>query len=436
VLAALTLLIAAAGGGSSGFGGGGGGGGGFSGGGGSYGGGGSSCTSDTCDAIGIGVVLLIVFGAIAVVISLVVASMKLKARRRRRAEQIKLASAEAAEDDAYLSTEAVTTDAGALFVACQQAWDARDETKLATLVGDDLMVEWRRRLADFANKGWHNRVKVERAPRIEYVGLVNRADDDEDRVTVRVIADLKDYVQTETGKVIFHTGKNSMAAHLDEYWTLIRCDGRWKLESIQQEAEGRHHLDDQIVAVPEADEQSLKDESLIELAQADAAPAGTNIAELVDVDFADDARAAALDLSLADARFGTDVLEIAVRRAVGAWAQAIDGDDTALAGVASPDAINELLYGADGSASTRVVVRGPKITQMRITKLNADANPPKMAVEIDVHGTRYVEDRDTLAVVDGSKSGQASWTERWTLELGDDQAQPWRLASAAAPAAR
>jgi predicted lipid-binding transport protein (Tim44 family) len=436
VLATLTLLVASAGGGSSGFGGGGGGGGGFSGGGGSYGGGGSSCTSDTCDAIGIGVVLLIVFGAVAVAITLLVASMKLRARRRRRAEQIELASSEAAEDDAYLSAQAVATDAGALFVACQEAWDARDESRLAMLVGDDLMVEWRRRLADFANKGWHNRVKVERAPRVEYVGLVNRADDSQDRVTVRIVADLKDYVQTETGKVIFHTGKNSMAAHLDEYWTLIRCDDRWKLESIQQEAEGRHHLDDTIVPVPEADEQALKDESLIELAQADAAPAGTDIAELVDVDFADDARAAALDLSLADARFGTDVLEIAVRRAVSAWAQAIDGDDTALAAIAEPGAIGELLYGSDGSASTRVVVRGPKVTQMRITRLDAEAKPPQMMVEIDVHGTRYVEDRDTLAVVGGSRSGQASWTERWTLELGDDPAQPWRLASASTTAAR
>ena len=36
------------------------------------------------------------------------------------------------------------------------------------------MVEWSRRLDDFAAKGWHNRVEVLGEPEIQYVGLVNR----------------------------------------------------------------------------------------------------------------------------------------------------------------------------------------------------------------------------------------------------------------------
>jgi hypothetical protein len=51
-------------------------------------------------------------------------------------------------------------------VACQEAWDARDLARLGDLVGDDLRVEWQRRLADFEAKGWHNRVSVKGSPKI------------------------------------------------------------------------------------------------------------------------------------------------------------------------------------------------------------------------------------------------------------------------------
>ena len=46
------------------------------------------------------------------------------------------------------------------------------------------MVEWVRRLDDFDRKGWHNVCEIARAgPKVEYLGLVNRADDADDRVT-------------------------------------------------------------------------------------------------------------------------------------------------------------------------------------------------------------------------------------------------------------
>ena len=59
-------------------------------------------------------------------------------------------------------------------------------------------------------------------------------------------------------------------------------------------------------------------------------PTEVGIAEVADLDFAGDAHAAALDLSLADGRFAPDVLEITARRAATAWAEAVDGDDARL----------------------------------------------------------------------------------------------------------
>ncbi|HET8823272.1 MAG TPA: hypothetical protein VFM57_17160, partial [Thermoleophilaceae bacterium] len=78
------------------------------------------------------------------------------------------------------------------------------------------------------------------------------------------------------------------------------------------------------------------DESLTDLAVADGLPDGFTTADLAQVGFEGDARARALDLSVADARFSPDVLEAAARRAVEAWAEAVDGDDAALERVASP----------------------------------------------------------------------------------------------------
>jgi predicted lipid-binding transport protein (Tim44 family) len=53
---------------------------------------------------------------------------------------------------------------------------------------------------------------------------------------------------------------------------------------------------------------------------------------------------------------------------------------------------------------------------------------------MDVSGRRYVEDRDTAAVLDGSRERATTFTERWTLALAGDDANPWRIVDARAPA--
>jgi predicted lipid-binding transport protein (Tim44 family) len=170
-----------------------------------------------------------------------------------------------------------------------------------------------------------------------------------------------------------------------------------------------------------------------ELATSEALPS-EQIAEVADLDFDGTARAAALDLAMVDGRFAPDVLEAAARQAVAAWAEAVDGDDAALARAATPAAVRELLYGGDASERTRLVVRGPRLTALRITALHADATPPAMLVEADVTGRRYREDRDTAGVLQGSKDREASFTERWTMTLDGDEQTPWRIAGTGAAA--
>src|SRR4051794_668595 len=320
------------------------------------------------------------------------------------------------------------TGAAALYLETQAAWDARDRDRLQELVGGDLLVEWQRRLSDFDRKQWHNRVKVHGTPQVEYMGLVNREGDDDDRVVVRITCRIDDYVEAG-GRAILKQGQTSPTVSVAEGWTLARTKTGWMVVSIESDKEGQHHFEDAIIARPESDDETLRDASMIEVAQDDAAPADVKTSEIADLDFAGDARAAALDLSLADARFAPDVLEVAVRRAVAGWAEAIDGKDDPLLKVAAPDVAKRLLYPNGGN--TRVVVRGPHVRHMRITALDAKTEPARMSVEVEVAGRRYVEDRDTAAVVSGSKDREASFTEHWTLAIDGPAENPWRIVGAA-----
>jgi predicted lipid-binding transport protein (Tim44 family) len=354
-------------------------------------------------------------------------------RRSQRERRVELAAAEAAEDDPEFAPDHVRVTARDLFMAIQTAWDADDRIHLRGLVAPDLLAEWERRLDDFQRRGWRNHVEPIGEPEIEYVGLTHKGDRDNDRVVVRIDARLRDYVVDNHGRRLKKTGALSDVTRLREFWTLGRRGEHWVLISIEQGAEGKHTLDEEIVGTAWADERGMRDEALIQGAVAEAVPAGTKISEVAVLQFDGDAHGAANDLSLADGRFAPDVLEVAARRAVDAWAQAVDGDDRTLDAIATPAARRELLYAGDTSGTVRLVVRGPHVNRIRIVALDAAAEPPTMTIEVDLTGRRYVENRDTTAVLAGSRSRQTSFTERWTMSLTDDQAQPWRITAVAAP---
>lgn len=369
------------------------------------------------------------------------------ARRQvaQRERKVELAAAEAAEDDPAFAPEAVRSRAAKLFLDVQTAWDAGDRARLRELVAPALLAEWQRRLDDFERRGWRNRVQPVGDPRVEYVGLHNSANGRGAQVVVRIEAKLRDYVEDAYGQRIRRADSASDMSRVREFWTLGKRPGAhrasdavtpgadWILLSIEQGAEGQHELEEELVASPWSDDRAMHDEALVEGAVAEAVPEGTNIAELADLDFQGDARAAALDLSLADGRFAPDVLEVAARRAVAAWAQAVDGEDGTLLALASPQAAHQLLHPSDRSERTRLVVRGLRINQIRIERLDAAVKPPTMTLEVRLTGRRYIEDRDTTAVVAGSQSHATSFTERWTLALDGAAGQPWQIIAVDAP---
>jgi predicted lipid-binding transport protein (Tim44 family) len=357
-------------------------------------------------------------------------------RPSQRERKVELAAAEAAEADPAFGADEIRSSGARLFSEVQSAWDGADRIALRGLVGPDLLAEWERRLDDFDRRGWRNRVQVLGEPSVELVGLTHRGDPDTDRAVVRVEARMKDYVVDRNGRHLKRTGRLGETTRIREFWTLGRRGDHWLLVSIEQASEGKHVLDEQVVATPWSDERGMRDQALVEGAVADAVPDGTTVAEVADLDYDGDAHAAAMDLSVADGRFSPDVLEVAARRAVDAWAQAIDGPDDALRTVATPQAIRELLYAGDTSQTMRIVVRGPVVNRIRVVALDAGAQPPTMTIAVDLSGRRYVENRDTAAVVAGSRTRKISFTERWTLSLTDDAQQPWRVTGVADDAAR
>jgi predicted lipid-binding transport protein (Tim44 family) len=367
-----------------------------------------------------------------------------KRETQRRERKVELAAAEAADEDPVFGPSAVRGDAAQLFIDVQLAWDAADRVKLRSLLAPHLMDEWERRLDDFDRKGWRNHSEPVGEPTIEYVGLLRRSGADQldggrqapgesDRVVVRIEAKIRDYVVDGNGRHIKRGGQFTESVHLREYWTLERVSDRWRLFSIESGAEGQHQLEAQIVQNAWSDTAGLRDQAVVEGAVREAVPAGTHLADLADLQFTGDARAAALDLSLADGRFAPDVLEVAARRAVAAWADAVDGPDEPLLAVATPAAAHDLLYPRGADERVRLVVRGLAVRRIRIAALDAAGQPPTMTVDVDLRGNRYLEDRDTTKVVAGSATRVDSFTERWMLALTGDEQQPWRIVTAQTP---
>ena len=62
-----------------------------------------------------------------------------------------------------------------------------------------------------------------------------------------------------------------------------------------------------------------------------------------------------------------------------------------------------------------------------IAAVDVSREPATMTIDVELAGRRYVENRDTAAVVSGSKDSSVTFTESWTLALDGPADAPWRL---------
>jgi predicted lipid-binding transport protein (Tim44 family) len=55
-----------------------------------------------------------------------------------------------------------------------------------------------------------------------------------------------------------------------------------------------------------------------------------------------------------------------------------------------------------------------------------------MHVAVGVRGRRYREDRDTAAIVSGSRDSETAFEERWVMALDGADGAPWRVVGVSA----
>ena len=348
---------------------------------------------------------------------------------RERDREVRTASAEAAEDDAYFASDELERHAPRS--SARRRWHGTPGTApaLAQLVGPDLLVEWKRRLDDFDRRAGTTAWRCVAEPGVPVRG------DHEPRGRRRGPGRGPHRGESERlrrdgdGQQIMRKGEQ------DERVTLERVlDARpprrrtgWSL-SIEQRAEGDHQLDARSSPRRGPTSSGSSDESLTELAVADGLPDGFTTADLAELDFDGDARAHALDLSLADGALRRPMCS---RRPPGARSRRGPRRWTATtprsSGWPRPRRSPSCSTAATRRAKTRLVVRGPRVKRIRIAARAGRAG----AGDDDRRGRagrrRYVEDRDTAAVVSGSKDSATTFTERWTLALVGPADAPWRI---------
>lgn len=360
-------------------------------------------------------------------------SKRLWSARRRlvHSRQVELAAEEAVFEDPAFAPELVKSAAAELHAAVTAAWSADDRKSLKRLLGPELFESWTARLDELRRRSLTNPLRRRGRLRVRYVGLVNRPGDQDDRVVVHIRARMEDGVYDRRGQIVFRDGKDSGRHTQSEYWTLAKRDGRWILLAVEAEEEGTHHLTSPIITAPWADDR-LSDSATFERAAA-STMAPKNLAQIVPVEFARDLRVAALDLAAFDGRYAPDVLEASARQAVAAWAEAVNGNHGPLTFLVGEKGVNELLYPV-GTRRRRLVIRGARLSDLRIVRLDPRARPPAMTVLATITGRRYVESRATGAVIQGRRDQDSTFRVLWEFRLADHLRSPWRIARTSAPA--
>jgi hypothetical protein len=131
-----------------------------------------------------------------------------------------------------------------------------------------------------------------------------------------------------------------------------------------------------------------------------------------------------------DERFGADMVGRAVRRAVAAWARAVDGDEAALAGM-DPNSAYFLLHPPFKGWQ---VASGPRVTRIEVTRLNTETRatqipvkgyetePPLVMVEFRFDGRRQFDDPVRAG---GTAGDDTIFAGRLELRLADSGS--WQL---------
>ncbi|GAA1980173.1 TIM44-like domain-containing protein [Catenulispora subtropica] len=328
---------------------------------------------------------------------------------RKRATQVEARVEALAETDATFALEPLKERAVWLYTTAQRAWTARDRATLKRILSPVLYVKWDEELRDYESRGEVNVVEIVAGPTVELVNLANRAGEGNDTVTFRITATLHDIVRRANGS---HAVRKDGSTRPVEYWTLRKdASGAFIVASIEQAAEGAHHLTDAI-ETDFWDQKAVARDAVLEVAENVSVAGAGDVLELTTISWSTDADAAAGDLSLVDGRFDKAVLEVAVEQFLEEWAMN-DGslDFTAV------------------RTANRTVMRNAAIASIEVRSL-VSRDPIVVRVVVAAEGVYYEVDRRTEKVLLGDAHKRRPVTFTFDLRLDGPSAKGWTVIAA------
>jgi predicted lipid-binding transport protein (Tim44 family) len=328
------------------------------------------------------------------------------AQARERAAQVEAQVATLAQSDASFDLDALKQRAAELYVTAQHAWTNRDFATLRRIMSPVLYGKWADELRDYESRGEVNVVEIVSGPTAELIDLANRAGEVNDTVTFRITATLNDYVRHINGS---YAARKDGSATPVEYWTLRKDQaGTWIVASIEQAAEGAHHLTNAL-ETDGWDQKAVAREAVLEVAEQSSVRGVSDILALTSVSWSIDADAAAGDLSVLDARFDKSVLEVAVEEFIEQWVMN-DGS----------------LDFTSVRTANRTVMRQAVVKSIEVSSL-VSRDPIVFRVAVGAEGVYYEVDRRTEEVLRGDARKRRSVTFGFDLRLEEASGKGWTV---------
>ena len=257
------------------------------------------------------------------------------------------------------------------------------------------------------------------AATVDLLRVINREDEDEDRVVVRVrFAIRRSHAERQSDPKV---------QHHDERWTLAHGGARWRLVEFDAQP-----LADELLASPQIgatyeDTQRLSQQSLEELAR-ESGPV-SSVAGLTDTEAAPYAQL--LDLSLVDGRFSPAFIEATLTALVEAWDESATDSRQPLQKRATDTVVAQLLAPHTSWPSARLALLDPALTEWRPVTITT-ADPAEVTVEATVTAVRYLVDPAGTPIA-GATDIRHEIELRWTLRQTEGNPS-WQLAETSNPA--
>ena len=247
-----------------------------------------------------------------------------------------------------------------------------------------LYIKWDEELRDYQSRGEVNVVEIVAGPTVELVDIANRVGEVNDTVTFRITATLNDYVRRSGGS---HAVRKDNSTKPVEYWTLRKNDAgtAWIVASIEQAAEGGHHLT-AAIETDGWDQKSVARDAVLDVAEKVSVVGDSDVLALTGISWSTDAEAAAGDLSVVDGRFDKAVLEVAVEQFLEEWAMN-DGS----------------LDFTSVRTANRTVMRRAAVASVEVRSL-VSREPIVMRVVVEAEGVYYEVDRRTEEVLSATRT--------------------------------